>query len=67
MSSNIPLIRRSRRVLPFLLNFSMYGGGGRKLEINIPLQQIYANSKGELIIKGGVMSNEYGIFRGIVS
>ena len=43
MSSNLSLIRRSRRVLP-LLKF----------------QQIYAKSKGELIIKGGVMSSEYG-------
>ena len=34
--------------------------GGRKLEINVP-QQIYANSKGGLIIEGGVMSSEYGI------
>ena len=32
----------------------MYGRGGRKLEINIPPQQIYANSKGGLIIEGGV-------------
>ena len=38
----------------------MYGRGGRKLEINIPPQQIYANSKGGLIIEGGVMSSEYG-------
>ena len=38
MNSNLPLIRPSRRVLP-------YGRGGCKLEINIPLQQIYANSK----------------------
>ena len=37
----------------------MYRLGGRKLEINIPPQQIYANSKGGLIIKGGVMSSEY--------
>ena len=44
MSSNLPLVRRSRRVLPFL--FSMYGRGGRKWKINIPPQQIYANSKG---------------------
>ena len=53
MSSNLPLVRRSRRVLP-------YGWGGRKLEINIPPQQIYANSKRGLIIKGSVMSSEYG-------
>ena len=38
----------------------MYGRGGRKLEINIPLQQIYANSKGGLIIKGGILLSEYG-------
>ena len=37
----------------------MYGRGGRKLEINIPLQQIYANSKGGLIIEGDVMLSEY--------
>ena len=62
MSSNLPLIRRSRRVLLLILiNFSMYGRGGHKLEINIPPQQIYANSKGGLIIEGGVMSSEYGI------
>ena len=30
------------------------------MEINIPPQQIYANSKGGLIIEGGVMSSEYG-------
>ena len=35
MSSNLPLVCRSRR-----------GRGGRKLEINIPPQQIHANSKG---------------------
>ena len=42
MSSNLPLIRRSCRVLPFLLNFPCMpegggggggGGEGRKLEI----------------------------------
>ena len=32
----------------------MYGQGGHKLEINIPPQQICANSKGGLIIEGGV-------------
>ena len=37
----------------------MYGRGGHKLEIKIPPQQIYANSKGVLIIEGGVMSSEY--------
>ena len=38
----------------------MYGRGGRKLEINIPSQQIYANSKGGLINEGGVILSEYG-------
>ena len=60
MSSNLPLIRRGRTVLPFLLNFPCMADGGGKLEINIPPQQIYANSKGGLIIEGGVMSSEYG-------
>ena len=41
----------------------MYGRGGNKLEINIPLQQIFANSKGGLIIEGGIMSSEYGKFK----
>ena len=59
VSSNLPLICRSHRVLPFLL---MYGRRGRKF---IPLQQIYANSKGRLIIEGGVMSSEYGICCGV--
>ena len=54
MSSNLPLIRRRRRVLPL----SCMAEGGRKLEINIPPQQIDANSKGGLIIEGGVMSSE---------
>ena len=32
------------------------------MEINIPLPQIHANSKGEgLIIEGGEMSSEYGV------
>ena len=47
MSSNLPLVRQSRRVVPFILciiKFSMYGQGGHKLGINIPLQQIFANS-----------------------
>ena len=50
MSSNLPLVHQSRRVLSFLLNFPCIwprGGGGCKLDINIPPQQIYANSKGE--------------------
>ena len=56
MSSNRPLVRQRRR-----------GRGWRKLEINIPQQQIHANSKGGgggrrggLINKVGVMSSEYG-------
>ena len=55
MSSNLPLVRWSHGVLPFLL--CMAGGGG-KLEINIP--PIYANSKGGIIIEEGIMSSEYG-------
>ena len=43
MSSNLPLIRQSRRVL---LNIPCMADGGNKVEINIPPQQIYANSKG---------------------
>ena len=39
-----------------------YGQGGLKLEINIPLQHISAKSKGGLIIEGGVISSEYGMF-----
>ena len=54
VSSNLPLVRQSRRVLPFLLNFPVWPTGA----INVPLQQIYANSKGGLIIEGGVMSND---------
>ena len=34
--------------------------GGRKLEINLLPQKIYAKSKGELIIEGRVMLSEYG-------
>ena len=49
MSSNLPLVRWSRR-----------GRGGRKLEIDIPQQQIHANSKGGLINEGGIMLSEYG-------
>ena len=48
MSSNLPLVRRSRKVLP-------YDREGHKLEINIPRQQIYANSKG-----GGGAYNQRG-------
>ena len=54
MSCNLPLVRH--RVLPFLL---IYGRGWSKLEINIPPQQIYAISKGGLIIEEGVMLSEY--------
>jgi len=32
---------------------------GLTMEINIPLQQIFANSKGGLIFKGGVISSKY--------
>ena len=32
------------------------------MEINIPPQQIHANSKGGLINEEGVMSSEYGTF-----
>ena len=56
VSSNHPFVHQSHRVI----KFSMYGQGGRKLEINVPLQQIYANSKGGVIIEGGVMSSECG-------
>ena len=55
MNSNLPLVHQSCRVLP-LLKFQVRVEG----EINIPPQQIYTKSKGELIIKGGVMSSEYG-------
>ena len=53
MSSNLPLVCRSRRVLPW--------SGGLKLEINIPLQRIRAKWKGGLINEGGLISSEYGI------
>ena len=53
MSSNLPLVRRSRRVLPW--------SGGLKLEIKIPSQRIRAKWKGGgLINEGGVISSEYG-------
>ena len=52
MSCNLPLVRRSRRVLPW--------SGGLKLEINIPSQRIRAKWKGGLINEGGVISSEYG-------
>ena len=55
MISNLPLIRRSRRVLP-------WSGEGLKLEINIPSQRICAKRKGGLINEGGVISSEYGSF-----
>ena len=54
MSSNLPLVRRSRRVLPW--------SGGLKLEINIPSQQIRAKWKGGLINEGGVISSAYGMY-----
>ena len=60
MSSNLPLGRRSRRVLPYLLILFMYGRGGHKLEINIPRSKFVQIVKGELKIEGGVMSSEYG-------
>ena len=60
MSSNLPLICWSHRVLLFLLNFPCMAEEGHKLEINMPLQQIYANSKRGLIMEEGVMSSEYG-------
>ena len=43
----------------------MYGRGGHKLEINIPSQQIYANSMGGLIIEGGIMLSEYSNIFGL--
>ena len=52
MSSNLPLVHRSRRVLQW--------SGGLKLEINIPSQRIRAKWKGGLINEGGVISSEYG-------
>ena len=52
MSSNLPLVHRSRRVLPW--------SRGLKLEINIPSQRIRAKWKGGLINEGGVISSEYG-------
>ena len=36
---------------------------GNKLEINIRPQQIFAHSKGGLIIEVGVISSEYGTYR----
>ena len=54
MSSNLPLVRRSRRALPW--------SGGLKLEINIPSQRIRAKWKGGLINEGGVISSEYGTY-----
>ena len=61
MSYNFPLICRSSSIL---LIFSMYGKGGHKLEVNILPQEIFENSKGELIIEGGVMSSEHGTIPG---
>ena len=53
MISNLPLVRRSRRVLSW--------SGGLKLEVNIPSQRIRAKRKGGLINEGGLISSEYGI------
>ena len=58
-----------RQVLTFLSfvgvaeSFFVFGGGGLKLEINIPLQRIRAKWKGGLINEGGVISSEYGILK----
>ena len=54
MISNLPLVRRSHRVLP-------WSGEVLKLEINIPLQRIRARRKGGggLINEGGIISSEY--------
>ena len=52
MSSNLPLVRRSRRALR--------RSGGLKLGINIPSQRIRAKWKGGLKKEGGVISSEYG-------
>ena len=57
MISNLPLVRRSRRVL----SWSGGGGGGLKLEVNIPSQRIRAKRKGGLINEGGLISSEYDI------
>ena len=57
------------RVVQWVLTFlSFVGvteteGGGHKLEVNILPRQIHANSKGELINEGSVMSSEYGTCR----
>ena len=61
MSSNLPLVRWSRRVLLFLLNFPCMAKRG------INWRHIYLCSKfiqivrGQLIIEGGVMLSEYGM------
>ena len=39
-----------------------YGQGGLNLEINIPPQHISAKSKRGLIIEGGEISSEYGVY-----
>ena len=59
-----------RLVLPFhslesqtssvLIKFFMYGLGGINW-MKTPPQQILANSKGGLIIEGGIISSEYGM------
>ena len=56
LSSNLPLVHWSHRVLPW----SEGGGGGLKLEIKIHSQRICAKWKGGLINEGGVISSEYG-------
>ena len=58
MSYNLPLIRRSPRVLPFLLNFPCMAEGGIKLYLRSKFTQIV---RGGLIIEGGIMSSEYGM------
>ena len=61
MSSNLPLVCWSRRVLLFLINVPCMAKGG------VIWRQIYLCSKflqivrGRLIIEGGVMLSEYGI------
>ena len=68
MSSNLPLVRWSCRVLLFLLciiKFSVYGQAGHKLEIKIHPQQMFANSKGGgggggAYNQRGIISSEYG-------
>ena len=58
MSSNLPLVRQSRRVLPW--------SEGLKLEINIPSQWIRAKRKLGLINEGGEISSEYSTAKDMV-